>query len=328
MEVKQLVDLYVSRGAADAEISQALDAVSRLADYLRHRNLSAETVSVDDMRSYIDYLREQGPLSRAELLAVARFFYVSKSHDVYIYFTQLFGSRGVMENISERLSETTGRQEAHRILDGFAPPSFGTPLSDMPARTADFMTRLQGNLSPQQCRRVLAGNNHGVSADHFMEERALYLASASLDQYLAEYHRRGVEELERHCAENRIWFEQVITPDVVDFVKADQEILSAVRRGDKLYVTKIPYDTVRLLQEQDPARRRYHVCHCPFVREALLADSEQVPGDWCYCSAGFVKFPFEVIFDTELEVELLESPLLGHDRCRFAITLPENLPVK
>jgi hypothetical protein len=328
MDEQLLRDLYVARGAAEDEIAQALAAVALLEANLMKLGIPIGKATVDDLRAYVDALVSEGPVDRSDLLALARFFYANKSYDIYIYFTQLFGSRGVMENISSRLADAQGPEVAQRILGDFSPPALGTPLTEMPAHTADFMQRLQDSLSPEQCRDVLTGNNHGIREEGFREERSLYLASSTLDQYLREYHQRGVAELEDHCAEGKIWYEQVITQDVVDFVRGDQEILSAVRAGDKIYTTKIPYDTVRLLTERDPARRRYHVCHCPFVREALLSGELPVDGNWCYCSAGFVKFPFEVIFGTTLGIELLESPLLGHDRCRFAITLPDDLPVK
>ena len=328
MDAQLLREFYAARGADENEIDQALEAVARLRAYLEPRGIALGAASVPDIQGYVDVLFHRAPIDRSELLALARLFYLHKSHDIYIYFTQLFGSRGVMENISKRLIEVAGPDQAQLILRDFEFPPFGTPVTEMPARTADFMERLQGNLHPGQCREVLTGNNHGIREDSFHEERDLYLSSSSLDEYLRGYHQRGVAELQDYCDENKIWYEQVITQDVVDFVRANQEILSAVRSGNKLYVTKIPYDTVHLLAEQDRGRRLYHVCHCPFVREALLAGGVAVDGEWCYCSAGFVKFPFEVIFGTKLDIELLESPLLGHDRCRFAISLPDDLPVK
>lgn len=46
-----------------------------------------------------------------------------------------------------------------------------------------------------------------------------------------------------------------------------------------------------------------------------------VPSDWFYCSAGFAKFPFEVILEKELSVKVLSSALDGDGLCRFEIDL-------
>ncbi len=93
-------------------------------------------------------------------------------------------------------------------------------------------------------------------------EKEFYENSESLDEYLKERHKRKVEELKRYCDSNRVWFEQIITQDVVDFVSSNQEILSAVRECNKLYVTKIPYDAVNYLKEDNKDKKIYYACHC------------------------------------------------------------------
>ena len=118
-----------------------------------------------------------------------------------------------------------------------------------------------------------------------------------------------------------MWYECEITQAVIDYVKSDQEIGSAVREGNKLYSSKIPYDTVKFLEATNDAEKRYHACHCPFVRKAILDKNRIVPFQWCNCSAGFQKFSYEIIFDRELDITLLESPLKGDLRCRFVIDL-------
>ena len=115
--------------------------------------------------------------------------------------------------------------------------------------------------------------------------------------------------------------EQIITQRVVDLVAKNPEILSAVRRGDTLYVTKIPYDPDAYLATNDSRYRRYYACHCPFVREAILRGETDISANWCYCSGGFVKYPYEVILGKELKVDLLQSVLKGDSVCRFAIHL-------
>lgn len=134
-------------------------------------------------------------------------------------------------------------------------------------------------------------------------------------------HAEAVAELENYLREGRIWYEQEMTPEVVEYVRANQEILSAVRDGDRLYLTKIPYAGKEFLQAQDPVMKRYYACHCPLAREAILMQDVDVPPDWCYCSGGFQKVMFDVVFETDTEVELLESALAGDMRCRFAVKI-------
>jgi hypothetical protein len=68
--------------------------------------------------------------------------------------------------------------------------------------------------------------------------------------------------------------------------------------------------------------KRYFACHCPLAKDAILKEKCGISSNWCYCSAGFAKFPFEVVFGQPLEAELLESVLNGGSICRFSIKMP------
>jgi hypothetical protein len=127
--------------------------------------------------------------------------------------------------------------------------------------------------------------------------------------------------LQQYCDEKKIWFEQVITQEVIDYVRSNQEILSAVRDGDQLYVTKIPYDTLSHLAESEPRKKAFYACHCPFARESILSVTQSISENWCYCSGGFEKFPFDVILGQELKVKVLNTALKDDPICRFEISL-------
>jgi hypothetical protein len=83
----------------------------------------------------------------------------------------------------------------------------------------------------------------------------------------------------------------------------------------------------QFLAETDPTLKRYYACHCPWVREAIKSGDVPLFPDFCYCSAGFHKKPWEVIFRRPLRADVLESVLRGGSRCRFAIHLPDEAGV-
>jgi len=60
------------------------------------------------------------------------------------------------------------------------------------------------------------------------------------------------------------------------------------------------------------------VCLCP-VAEAQRA--KRMSPTFCWCSVGYVKEMHERVFGRPLNVELVQSVLMGHPRCRFRITL-------
>jgi len=313
--------MYKDRGYDDKTIDKAIEDLIDAEKFLKKQGQTFDDCDVGTAKEYIKSLIENHKNNLDTLLAAARYFYLIKNNGVYIYFTKILGGLGVIENITKRMETYVGKKKTDEVMEGYKLPPLGTALEDMPKFTSDLMRRLKDEINEELYQKILAGNNHGISEEAMNLEKEFYENSNSLDDYLSERHKRKVEELQSYCDSETVWYEQIITQEVVDFVAANQEILSAKREGNKLYVTKIPYDVVNYLKETDLQKKRYYACHCPFAREGVMTEGENVDGQWCYCSAGFAKFPFEVIFSTELEIKLLKSPLLGDKICRFEIDM-------
>jgi hypothetical protein len=316
-----LTEYYERRGFDEPATRQALQDIKRLEAYLFGKGLFFDSLSIEDIREYVNSLMDTGCNSEACLLALARYFYLIDRKDVYIYFASLLGGVGVIEAISSRLGQLEGQAKSEQILQAVDKPPLGTGPKGYPGFTSKFMARLEASMPLGRVKKALAGNNHGIPREAYLEEKALYEKAESLDAYLADYQRRQIKELQEYCDQSKIWYEQKITQEVVDFAASNQEILSAVRQGDTLYVTKIPYDPEKYLSERDPTLKRYYACHCPFARESIVNGEIRISPNWCYCSAGYAKNPYEIIFGRELKVEMLASALKGDLVCRFAIDL-------
>ncbi len=324
MNEQILRDHYKKRGFSDAAADEAVSAVKELQSYLEARLLSLETAGCKDIRAYISDLILQEKNTLDTLLALARCFYLTGRNEIYVYFASLLGGIGVVESIQSRLGALTSPEAAQELIGSVAHPPLGADPVDFPAFTRALMERLERSLPQETVRTALAGNNHQIPAEAFEEDAALYRNSDSMEAFLRAKHARQIQTLQQHCDTSTVWFEQIITQEVVDFVAGNQEIQSAVIEGNTLYTTKIPYDPVRYLSETDPVKKRYYACHCPFVHEAILRNDAPISGNWCYCSAGFAKYPYEVLFDRPLCVDVVESVLDGGSVCRFAIHLPEE----
>lgn len=316
-----LKEYYAERGFSYAQADSAVASVLNLERWLIARGSSLENADADCIRLSIRGLIDAAKNDPETLLAQARYFFLTGRNEIYLYYASLLGGVGVIESIRERLGALTDCETAERLLGSLSFLPLGSEPADFPAFTRSLMERLESALPEQTVQCVLAGNHHGIPASAFTEEARFYRQASSLEEYLSARHKRQVLNLQRHCDTNTVWFEQIITQQVVDFVAAHPEIQSAVLKDDTLYTTKIPYDPERYLAEPDPVLKRYYACHCPFVREAILRGETNLSPNWCYCSGGFVKNPFEVILGRELRVTLLESVLKGDSVCRFAIHL-------
>jgi hypothetical protein len=123
--------------------------------------------------------------------------------------------------------------------------------------------------------------------------------------------------------EKTLYFTQEIDEEVLEYVHNTPTCQNGVREGDVIYVTKIPYMAKRYLHEKDPEKKRYYYCHCPWVREAIISDVK-IPPDFCHCSAGFEKRPWDVIFDQPVKADVMETILKGDLICKFAIHIPKE----
>lgn len=328
MKKKPFIDLLTKRGLNHKEIDNSIISVASLDSYLSGYDEHLDEPSESILDQYMRTLIAESKNDINEILALARYYYSIDNQTIYIYFTGILGGLGVIESIKRRLLDVCGQEVCDLVFDQLDVPPIGSPIEDIPVFTKEFMTHLKKYVDDGVYQKILAGNNHQLSKEIMFGEKEAYELSESFDDYLVERHQRQVAELERHMRENKIWFEQQITQPVVDFVKSNPEILSGVRKGNKLYVTKIPYDTANFLSATSPEMQNYYVCHCPFVRTSLLNDDVNISPEWCYCSAGFAKFPFEVILDRELEITLLDTPLKGDRLCRFEIDLGDMIGIK
>jgi hypothetical protein len=317
-------ELLSKLGMSIEKVETSVESVKRALKYFKERGVTLSKGTVDDFRDYVAHLVTQGENSYDELVSVARYVNLLGMKEVYIYYSSILGGASVYPSIRERLGLIAGQDICDRIFRNVSQPPLGSDSGVYPSATKQLMAQLGKELSRESYRRVLAGNHHRIPVQAFEVRKKWLEEMGDVDAWLTRIHNVAVAELEEHLRNNRIWFEQVITRDIVDLVKGDQEILSGVRVGDWIYTKKIPFSPQAYIDEKDPKLKRYYMCHCPLAREAILSSDTVIPSDWCYCSAGYAKFRYDVAFGEETEVELLESVFDGSDKCRFRIRIPER----
>lgn len=317
-------ELFIERYKRFKEEDEAIQmAVLTIEQFEEYTKKDVEASTIDDIKKYMEYLIETNQNKYNKVIHLARYYYYVDMKEHYIHMTSYFNSLGVLEHIVDRITMYESDKAKEYIVEELNLPPFGTDKTDLPTYTKHFLETLEKYVDQATCNKILAGNNHRIPLSSFDKEKEYYNEADSFETYLQERHKRKVEELTTYYKNNQIWFEQIITPDVIEFVKSNPEILSGVIKDDALYITKIPYDINHFLDTEDDTLKRYYACHCSFVRENIKEQTENIPKEWCYCSAGFAKTPFETILGQELDIELLATPLDGDHLCRFKIDLSQ-----
>ncbi|HAX02267.1 MAG: hypothetical protein A2Y45_03080 [Tenericutes bacterium GWC2_34_14] len=296
--------------------------LSQIEGYLKEQNLSdLDGVSEQDLDQIVIYMMRTKQNDIGYFIMLMRYYKMINHHENFIRLTQYTGGYGVIESILKKLIKVMGGSFKEAVLNEMSIPFLGTSPSEMVYFTKQFITWLDSHLDEEKLRLVLSDNHHQIPRDSFIEEKLFYEASPTLEVYLKDLHLRKIKELELFYNQRKVWYEQEITPEVIDYVKSNQEIMSAVLKDDALYITKIPYDTKKFLEATSIEEKNYYLCHCPFARESINQNDQTISSNWCYCSGGFTKLPFDAIFDQDLKIELISSALHKDGACRFKIDL-------
>lgn len=322
MSLNKMKDWYKNNHLRDEDYLIAEKQIMELEGFLKEQYFAPlEDLTEEELDVIIHYLVVTNQNTVQSFVVLMRYYKAIGHHDLFIHLTKYTGAIGVVESILKKLERVVGIERSNAITTRIDIPVLGTDLDEITVFTRDFIELLEHELSEHELRRVLADNHHQIPKEAFMQEKIYYESSPTLEAYLKDLHERKVKELTKFMEEKRVWYEQEITQDVVDYVKSNQEIMSAVLKDNALYITKIPFDTKKFLESENEDDQAYYLCHCPFAREALRHKEFKISANWCYCSGGFTKFPFDVIFEQDLKIEMLESALRKDGSCRFKIDL-------
>jgi hypothetical protein len=308
------------------EIIQAnVQMAKRFESFMKKKDQNRELKSATpkDLQNFAARLVKNGENTWENFIALLRYARFGKNKEVEVALLELIDGSDVLENLSETLKQTFGESKRNEILEGIEMPPMGTHSKDKPRITKQFVERLEAKLGKKACREILLSGPHAAPKEDYLPERKKFLKSKNIDDFLEKRHQEYVASLDQLRKEKTLYFTQEIDEEVVEYVRNTPTCQNGVREGDIIYITKIPYMAKKYLHEKDKKKKRYYYCHCPWVREAILSDVGISP-DFCYCSAGFEKRPWDVIFDQPVRADVVESVLKGNLICKFAIHIPRE----
>jgi len=247
-----------------------------------------------------------------------------KAHDYIAEIVNISESYSAMDNLYQRIAEQYGEKLRDEIFEDITIPPLGVDPEKKPEFTKVIMKRLEEKIGEEKTIELLKPCLHGRPGP-IEKDREDFLKLNDIDEFLKVKKQELIERLQKHQKEGTLEFAQYIDEEVVDFIKKIPTISPGIREGDKIITAKIPYQTKKHLQAKDKKMKGFYSCYCPWIRGAIKNSTEkELFSHFCYCSAGYTKKYWEVIFDQPTNVEPIETPLTGGLLCKFAVQIPKE----
>jgi hypothetical protein len=287
------------------------------------QNRSLVNATPANLSAFVKYLMMANRNTWDNLIPIARYARYTNNKKIIVPVLELLDGSDVLENLSNTIKRRVGTTTHKAIFKEIKLPPLGTHPKDKLQITKKFMDNLEAELGEVKCREILSCGPHAAPKEEFLPEKKKFLESKDIDDFLRKKHKEYVKELTKHMKEKTLYYTQEITKEVIDYVRETPTCQVGVRKGNVIIVTKIPYKAKKYLHEKDPKKKRYYACHCTWVREAIKSDLKISP-NFCYCSAGFEKRLWDVIFNQDVKANVLQTVLKGDPICEFAISIPKE----
>jgi len=326
MRTEEYREYLSQQGVTGDEIERRLMIIGDFIDYFKDPGLVDEpaTAVKAEVEKYARKLIIEGRNSPENFSALCDYTNWIGQRKLYVALIEVIDCHNAMAVLADRIEERHGRELRERIFREALPP-LGADERERWAYTRTIMGRMGQEISPKENRAAWFLVQHGIPPEVWhrsdMADKKKYQQCSSLDEFLDLKRRERDAMLTRLRDEDKLWYTVLINDEVHEFITDDPEMETGRREGDKVYITKVPYNAVRYLHETDPQLKRYYACHCPLVREAIL-QGQPVSPEVCDCSLGHASH-YLAGLDQELRGEVLESAVKGDNRCRFVFYLPD-----
>ncbi|MFX0039828.1 MAG: hypothetical protein ACFFCY_11980 [Promethearchaeota archaeon] len=294
-------------------------------NFLKKNDYNIDSIPLGEIANYSNYLVEKNSENVLDFLrALINYANFIKKYDYIVEIIDISESYMAMDNLYERVAEQYGEQLRDKIFENLKIPPLGSDPEKKPEFTKIIMKRLEDNIGEENTIELLKPCLHGRPGS-IEKDREMFLKLNDIDEFLKIKKKEFIEILQKHQKEGTLEFAQYIDEEVIDFIKNIPSISPGIREGDIIIDTKMPYQTKKHIQAKDNKMKGFYSCYCPWVRGAIKNGTEkEIFSHFCYCSAGYTKKYWDVIFNQPTKVEPIESPLTGGLLCKFAVHIPKE----
>ena len=313
----------------DIEEEKVKEFIFRIANYenfLEMENYSIETASFNKLIEYCEKLVANDKDSVLNfLIAMINYANFIKRNDIITQIIDISESYNAMDTLFSRMADYYGENLRDDIFQDMIIPPLGVNPEKKPDFTKKILIKIEEICGEEKVIHLLSPCLHGRPPEDIEGDKK-YLKDYGIDAFLSKKYQDLIERLNLHKEEDTLEFAQPIDDEVINFVKANPKFGTGIRDGNVIYLSKLPYQIKKFLNEDDEKMKQFYICYCPWVRGALKnGTSNQIPKYFCQCSAGWYKLYWDQIFGQSIKVVPIKTALDGSLECTFAVYLPESI---
>ncbi|UCC20945.1 MAG: hypothetical protein JSV62_06595 [Promethearchaeota archaeon] len=329
MDENNFREFLSKNNVATEKIASFILRLKEFDDFLKYKDYNIDSFPKGEIINYTEYLITNSKDTVFDLLrALINYGNFIKNYDYIVEIIDISESYNAMDNLNQRIAEKFGEKLRDKIFDNIEIPPLGVDPEKKPEFTKAILKRLEEKIGKEKSIELLKPCLHGRPGD-IKKDREDFLRLNDIDEFLKLKKQELIGRLQQHQKEGTLEFAQYINEEVIDFVKKNPSINPGIREGDKIITTKLPYQTKRHMKTKDKRMKGFYSCYCPWVRGAIKNGTDQeISSYFCYCSAGYTKKYWDIIFDQPVEVEPIETPLTGGTLCKFAVQIPKEFQKK
>jgi len=326
LKEKAFQEYLLNNNISQEQITTFISRLNEFNTFLKKKNIDIDSIPSGGILEYSEFLVEKNRDTVLDLLrALINYANFTKKYDYIIEIIDISEAYNAMDNLYQRIAEKFNKKIRDEIFENINIPPLGVHPDKKPEITKEVMKRLEGKLGEQNTIELLAPCLHGRPLEPIKRDREDFIRLSDIDEFLKIKKQELIERLQKHKKEGTLEYGQYVDDEVIEYVKNTPTISPGIREGDKIIVTKIPYQIKKHLKAEDERMKRYYSCYCAWIRGAIKDGTEKkLSPNFCYCSTGFTKQYWDIIFDQSTKIEPIETPLTGALECKFAVLIPKE----
>lgn len=314
-----------NKGLSEENVNIIMQSVQKFKAYFDSLNKEINNLTFDDFYQYSQVMIDQEQNTHQNYVSLLHFGYFLNHHPLITAIMEVLDGWEMFPNLSKQMMEQFGQDFHDEIYNGIGNPPQGIHPNQKPPIIKFLVSRIIKKLGREESIHFFKQGLRDKYPSSYVQGIEKYNETHDIDEVLKFKHQNLLETITTHFRDHTLFFLQPITQQVLDFVRHNQRISAGIRKGNIIDMIKIPFMTDSAFNATSAHERNYYICHNPLIREALKKEDQPIDPIFCNCSGGFIKNYWEAVLGCNVDVELVDSVIMGGNFCRFRIHLPKEV---